>query len=393
MNENNRTKSAFTLIELLVVITIIGILSGLIVIGMNSLTQDARDAKRKNEIDTVRKALYSQSNMGSKGYPVETNWCAIGKTGDCPNLTSALVPDFLPKLPQDPLYNSSNKEYSYMYKSDGTTFDLYTKLEDGGVISLSPGSVQISKDKDCSGLPGEWINTGLGFCVMKWEARFDGTTNCTASGCPISTGASIPIVSSSPYNIFSAGCKAIGAHLMNNAEWMALARDIESVGSNWTGGSVGSGVLKRGNSGDTSPGGYNGGVRESGLSSSLAVLTLNNGATINHFSGNVSEWVDYTVSGVSSRPQNPSNPYGGSQIEFKNIVDWGSYLTYNDVGPKNTSFDSTYGVGRIYYVSSDDNSQTMERGGDYYGWPVTAGVFSVHLYNNPGQGSGFRCVW
>lgn len=28
-------------------------------------------------------------------------------------------------------------------------------------------------------------------------------------------------------------CKAIGAHLINNAEWMAIARDARLVSSNW----------------------------------------------------------------------------------------------------------------------------------------------------------------
>ncbi|MFA5714694.1 MAG: prepilin-type N-terminal cleavage/methylation domain-containing protein, partial [Candidatus Paceibacterota bacterium] len=342
MNKTNQ-KNAFTMIELLVVVAIIGILSALIIVGMSSLTQDARDAKRKDEIDTVRKAIWSQSNMGSKGYPVETSWCCLGKTGSCTTLTSALVPDFLGKLPQDPSYSSSNCEHCYMYKSDGTTFDLYTKLEKGGAISLSPDSVQISKDKTCDEANG-WINTGLGFCVMQWEAKIQGDNNgnqaYSAAFVPESRSTGTPWVNISQTQAI-AECKSIGDHLINNAEWMALARDIESVSSNYT-----SGVLKRGNVGDTSAGDYNGANPEAGVTNALATLTLSNGKTINHLSGNVYEWVDYTMSGVGSQPQDPNLTTWGWQ-EINDVNDFGNNLGYDNVGPKNTSLDSSTGVGPI----------------------------------------------
>jgi len=43
--------------------------------------------------------------------------------------------------------------------------------------------------------------------------------------------------------------EAAGYHLITNWEWMAIARDIEQVPENWTGGAVGSGMIKRGNVG------------------------------------------------------------------------------------------------------------------------------------------------
>ncbi|MFA5714570.1 MAG: prepilin-type N-terminal cleavage/methylation domain-containing protein [Candidatus Paceibacterota bacterium] len=370
--------NAFTMIELLVVVAIIGILSGLIIVGMGDLTKNARDGKRKGEIDTVRKALWMQSNMGSKGYPVETNWCCLGKTGDCPTLTSALVPDFVGKLPQDPSYNSLNKEYCYMYKSNGTTFDLYTQLEKKGSISLSPESVKISESQSCDESNG-WIDTGLGFCVMQWEARNSG-------GYPASTGTGLPWVSITQPQAITA-CKSIGAHLINNAEWMALARDIESVSSNYV-----SGVLKRGNVGDGATGDYNGADPESGVTNALATLTLSNGKTINHLSGNVWEWVDYTISGAGSQPQAPNQTWGW--LEINAVTNFGNDLGYNNVGPKNTSLNGSTGVGRIYYSSSDTGPRVLRRGGP---WDIGsyAGVFALGLHNSTSDASasvGFRCA-
>ena len=48
---------AFTLIELLVVIAIMGILSGFIFVSMSSAINSANDAKRKESVNSLRKAI------------------------------------------------------------------------------------------------------------------------------------------------------------------------------------------------------------------------------------------------------------------------------------------------------------------------------------------------
>ncbi|MFA5431916.1 MAG: prepilin-type N-terminal cleavage/methylation domain-containing protein [Candidatus Paceibacterota bacterium] len=63
MKSSKENIIAFTLIELLVVIAIIGILSGLIVISMNASINSANDAKRKANIDAIRKALVIYSTV------------------------------------------------------------------------------------------------------------------------------------------------------------------------------------------------------------------------------------------------------------------------------------------------------------------------------------------
>jgi len=57
MNKIIKTKLAFTLIELLVVIAIIGILSALIIVGMNSTTEKARIAKSQVFANSLRNSL------------------------------------------------------------------------------------------------------------------------------------------------------------------------------------------------------------------------------------------------------------------------------------------------------------------------------------------------
>lgn len=48
---------AFTLIELLVTIAIIGVLSTLSLVAVNSVREAGRDAKRKTDVETIRTAL------------------------------------------------------------------------------------------------------------------------------------------------------------------------------------------------------------------------------------------------------------------------------------------------------------------------------------------------
>lgn len=367
------------MIELLVVIAIVGILSALITPAVQSMMKDGRDTQRKAEIGTLRKAIWMQSNMGSLGYPIESSWCCVDKAGDCPNLASALVPTYISKLPSDPMYNLNNKEFCYMYKSNGITFDLYVKLEKKGSVALSPESVKISETQTCDEANG-WIDTGLGFCVMQWEAR-------NSDGYPASISTGTPWVSITQPQA-AAACKSIGAHLINNAEWMALARDIESVGSNYV-----SGVLKRGNVGDSLTGDYDGANPESGVTNSLGTLSLSNGKTINHLSGNVWDWVDYAVSGASSQPQTPSQS-SYTWTEINAVTNWGSILGYTNVGPKNNSLNSASGSGRIYYQSTDTSGRVLARGGGTVS-ASDAGVFALALNNSSadaGPNVGFRCA-
>jgi len=324
--------------------------------------------------------------MGINGYPITPDqgsgsraWCCLG-TGDSTNCSAveAVIGGVIPK---DPLYTGTNKEWCYNYKSDGITFDLYAKLELGGAVSLSETKITTVKPTDDCGTG--WINTGLGFCVMQYEAK-------NVGGVATSQASGAPWVSITQINAIAA-CKAIGAHLINNAEWMALTRDTESVSTNYV-----SGVLKRGNVGDTATGDYDGADPEEGVTNSLATLTLSNGQQIHHLSGNVWELVDYTISGAGSQPKD-NDDTTWDWNEFSDIDSWGNILGYENVGPKNTSLNSSTGAGRIY--SANDNTYTtlraLVRGGDWYS-TSNAGVFILNTTDvGPADtytSVGFRCA-
>ena len=67
------TSCGFTLIELLVTISIIGILIGLSVFGLQGARQSARDAKRKADLDMrLRQVMSGLSGMGLEAHQLDT---------------------------------------------------------------------------------------------------------------------------------------------------------------------------------------------------------------------------------------------------------------------------------------------------------------------------------
>ena len=105
----NHTKKGFTLIEILVAVTIVAVLSIIGVVSYSSINKRSRDAKRKSDLEQVRSALEMyRADNGS--YP-SVNASNL-QTAD--NLT-ALVPDYVPQLPSDPKYSSSNPSAGPFY--------------------------------------------------------------------------------------------------------------------------------------------------------------------------------------------------------------------------------------------------------------------------------------
>jgi type II secretory pathway pseudopilin PulG len=118
-------KKSFTVIEILVTIVIVGVISGIVFVSMDNITDSAKDNQRKNDIESLRTAIVS---AGMYGFPVESSLCNVGSesTSPCSTLHSALVPKYyktVAAIPRDP----SGEYYTYQATS-GTDFTIKTTL-------------------------------------------------------------------------------------------------------------------------------------------------------------------------------------------------------------------------------------------------------------------------
>jgi len=177
-------------------------------------------------------------------------------------------------------------------------------------------------------------------------------------------------------------------HLINNNEWMTIARNATNVSSNWTGNSVGSGALYSGHN-DGTPGnslaastdndGYYG-TGQTTPSNQRRTLTLSNGKVIWDLAGNVYQWTDNL--------HNPAINTTGAWVEWNHAnVAAGAIDLY---GPP-SGYLSAAGMGQIY---GGVLNNAFLRGG---AWSDTsyAGVFALNLNYSPATQSryiGFRCA-
>ncbi|MGD8373397.1 MAG: hypothetical protein PVI21_00895 [Candidatus Woesebacteria bacterium] len=219
------------------------------------------------------------------------------------------------------------------------------------------------------------------FYVMKHEAK-------NVGGVPTSQAASTPWGSISQASaIDAARSLGPGYHLITEAEWMTIAYNALYVGSNWTGGSVGSGALFSGHN-DNNPGnaldadtndanGYYGTGNVS-PSNQRRTLTLSNGEVIWDLAGNVWEWTDAQI--IGSDQPTVASP-GFAWREFTAITKWGAL---NYALPTGRGWNSSQGLGQIYSDGTSTNTTLYGfiRGGGW-GQGSDAGAFSLYLNHTP----------
>ncbi|BFT94001.1 hypothetical protein MNSC_00090 [Minisyncoccus archaeophilus] len=443
--KETESSSAFTLIELLVVIAIIGILAGIIIVAMGGAQGSANDARRKADLNQLAKAvmIYKVNNPETL---LPTTPCTIGG-GTTPCDSAIFGTANVLKDPNGSFYSfSSSDGNDYMLLSTLSTGDYYSFNSSTGAYSQSSTNPSASNGVcgtsageehpfipvtnlcsngtastvegdgvpytwTCTGLNGGttasceatktgWINTGLGFYVMKYEAK-------NVGGVATSTTSGTPWVSISQTSSISA-CSALGSgyHLITNAEWTSLARHLASQPSNWSTGTVGSGVLSRGYSASTTNASdgftntavapstgagyeYNTGVNTvgpSGVFSLKRTHNLANGKTIWDLAGNVWEWNSDTCTQGSGS----GNWYNsGAWIEWSdaNLDDYERITA----GPS-PLYTSTQNAGRYYGCTTTGNG--LIRGG-YWNYGLISGLFAANLSNLPSHTStniGFRCA-
>lgn len=133
-------REGFTLIELLVVISIIGLLSSVVLVSVNSARAKARDAKRLSDLKQYQLALEFYYDRYSK-YPdthSDTGWGNDrsdydGDTLSPEFLTILKTEGFMPTTPVDPInvYEDAQNYSVYLYRqcSGGAGYVLQAMLE------------------------------------------------------------------------------------------------------------------------------------------------------------------------------------------------------------------------------------------------------------------------
>ncbi|MEW5805603.1 MAG: prepilin-type N-terminal cleavage/methylation domain-containing protein [Patescibacteria group bacterium] len=117
----------FTLIELLVVITVIGLLSAMVLVGLSGVRAQGRDTRRIADLRNTQNALEIYFNKENT-YPGQTDWISLET-----ELVSADIG--VKRLPRDPL-NRSSYQYEYRSSGNGLHYVLKATLESGDSSAL-----------------------------------------------------------------------------------------------------------------------------------------------------------------------------------------------------------------------------------------------------------------
>jgi prepilin-type N-terminal cleavage/methylation domain-containing protein len=370
MQRDKRVKKGFTLLEILLVIAAIGILAAIVLVAINPTKQIAqvRTAAINSEKNTIEKAI-TQRLIDTGTYPtvidgVQRRICSNTVTTDCINITADIVPTYIAAIPTGATYTAS--------KSNDERININMTETLPSFRTCPTGYIRV---------PGNSLYQTKDFCVMKYEAKAVSTTDTTAGLTTPDTGintiannttattaannraiasvaSGFPIASISQTTAASY-CSTAGASLINNAEWMTIARNIEAQLSNWTTGTatssaIGTGGLYRGHSdGFTDLGeskalaagaddnGYIG-TGQSGFSIEKRTHTLSNGEIIWDLGGNVWEWTNDSILG-KDQPTG-SSPVGFGDRQYStgltnSITNFGT-LSRDLVGPSNNTWNS-----------------------------------------------------
>ncbi|MCK9293202.1 hypothetical protein M0P25_03945, partial [archaeon] len=288
-------------------------------------------------------------------------------------------------------------------------FDLVLYLDDDTIITKTGVKTINRQPSKCPEgfilVPGNFLygttnGNSMGFCVAKYEMKADKdgdgigdlvsdypAMTSTYNTWYFSEDSNITLVSTpegSPIaNIIQTeaitACESIGGHLITNNEWMTLARNIELVPSNWSGGVVGDGYLPRGNSSSSSAmDGFN---ELSGWTK--RTLTLTNGEVIWDLVGNVWEWTNDSI----LRKDQPdgfndvddSSYIGDEWFDYSKGGGIGRYITSDNLGDTTLEYKDLFlltsnkynannnGVGRIYTNSNSTSTplRVFLRGGSW----------------------------
>ena len=111
-------RTGFTLIEILIVVSIIGMLSSIVLVGLGSFRSRGRDARRAADLRETQNAL-ELYNEKEGSYPTVSSWSDLGAA-----LVAAQIG--VTSIADDPLGGS----HHYQYGSNGQNYVLAATIED-----------------------------------------------------------------------------------------------------------------------------------------------------------------------------------------------------------------------------------------------------------------------
>ncbi len=144
-------EKGFTLIELLVVVTIIATLAAFLFANFAGARERARDVKRKNDLEQVKKALRLYYN-DTQSYPAASG-TQIGAYAWGSAFTSGTT-TYMAVLPLDPLNDASHKYLYYTNVANTDNFIIRTTLENGGDPDIEKSRVRCAAELSWIPAPG-----------------------------------------------------------------------------------------------------------------------------------------------------------------------------------------------------------------------------------------------
>lgn len=334
-------------------------------------------------------------------------------------------------------------------------FDLILYLDNGTMI-IKNIKQEIKQPSSCPEgyipVPGNFLydtmNNIGGFCISKYEMKMDYTgdgignyldfNECLTiidswgySRCPdgniVSTAEGVPVGWISQF-VSSMVCEDLGGRMINNDDWMTIARNIELVPDNWSEGKIGEGFIPRGHSNnnylsktavlEASVDDTNGYFMIDSINFPQNKRThiLTNGEVIWDFSGNIFTWTDDIifrkdqVTGFNDSTD-VINTSGWNWFDYYKEGGHNRHIKYNYLEGTTFKFKDLFlltspfynannnWIGKIHtYSDPDDDDETifgfLRGGSKNYG--IHAGILTLRLRNPPDTGiyvgTGFRCI-
>lgn len=121
-------KQGFTLMEILITVSIIGLLSGFVIVQMQGGSDVAEDMKRKSDVEIIKNAIVAYRSDNYNNVPIES--CNIGE--NCTEDINDLLLSYAGTIPSP----DSQTYYSYL-SEDGSDCLVSTELSDSSLYQYS----------------------------------------------------------------------------------------------------------------------------------------------------------------------------------------------------------------------------------------------------------------